>query len=91
MPKEVKNERLSRLFAAQDPVTEEVSRGYLGRQVEVLFEKEHQPGVLEGRAPTNKIVRVKGEKRHLGEILSVKITNTSMYILKGDIGTEVRH
>jgi tRNA-2-methylthio-N6-dimethylallyladenosine synthase len=91
VPKEVKSERLTRLFDTQDPITERISHSYLGKRIEVLFEKIHSPGVLEGRTPTNKIVRAKGEESNLGEILPVKITKTSMYILEGEIETEVRH
>ncbi len=90
VPREVKSERLSRLFATQDPITEEISRGYLHRTVEVLFERMHPSGMLEGRTPTNKIVRVRGEESRLGGVFPVRITRTSMYILEGEI-TEVMH
>ena len=91
VPKEVKSERLTELFATQDPITERISKSYLNQRVEVLFDRLHSEGVLEGRTPTNKIVRVKGDEEKLGEILPVKIKKTSMYILEGEIETEVSH
>ncbi len=91
VPKEVKSERLTRLFETQDPITERISHSYLNRTVEVLFDRVHSSGLLEGRTPTNKIVRARGERGHLGGILPVRIKKTGMYILDGDIETEVRH
>ncbi len=91
VPKEVKGERLTRLFETREPITGRRSHGDLNKGVDVLFEKVHQPGLLEGRTPTNKIVRARGDEKHLGEILPVRIKKTGMYILEGDIETEVRH
>ncbi len=91
VPGEAKASRLTRLFEVQDAITEEISRGYLNRSEKVLFEKVNSSGMLEGRTPTNKIVRARGDQGLVGEILPVRITRASMYILEGEIETEVRH
>ncbi len=84
VPSEVKGRRLTRLLELQDGITEEMSRAYQGKVLDVLFHR-WENGVLEGRTRTNKIVTVPGDKGHLGTIKKVKIGETRMYQLLGTL------
>jgi len=84
VPLSEKGRRLSQLLQLQDRITEEVSRTYQGKELDVLF-YSWRDGVLEGRTRTNKIVTVLGDKRHLGDIKKVKIEETRMYQLLGTL------
>jgi ribosomal protein S12 methylthiotransferase len=89
VPQELKNERLERLMAVQQPISARKNKQNLGQIVEVLIEQENpQTGELLGRcqrfAPeVDGVVYVKGEA-HLGSIVPVKITATDVYDLYGE-------
>jgi ribosomal protein S12 methylthiotransferase len=89
VPPELKNERLERLMAVQQPISAQKNQQNLGQIVEVLIEQENpQTGELLGRskrfAPeVDGVVYVKGEA-HLGSIIPVKITATDVYDLYGE-------
>lgn len=89
VPSELKNERLERLMAVQQPISARKNQQNLGQIVEVLIEQENpQTGDLIGRskrfAPeVDGVVYVKGEA-HLGSIIPVKITATDVYDLYGE-------
>lgn len=87
VPLEVKKERLKRLLKLQDSITEALSKSYIGKTVEVLFDS-WVDGTLEGRTRTFKIVKARGDKSKLGYILKVRITNAKMYELEGEIVKE---
>ena len=84
VPLAVKGRRLSQLLQLQDGITEELSRSYQGKVMDVLFH-DWREGVLEGRTRTNKIVTVPGNREHLGTIKRVRIGETRMYQLLGTL------
>lgn len=89
VPQELKNERLERLMAIQQPISERKNKQNLGQIVDVLIEQENpQTGELIGRSPrfapeVDGVVYVRGEA-HLGSIVPVKITATDVYDLYGE-------
>ncbi len=86
VPLEIKKERLKILLEIQDRITEELSNSYVGKEVEVLLDEfDEKEGELTGRTRTFKIVKVKGDKSLLGNIVKIKITEAKMYELKGKI------
>lgn len=86
IPLQVKKERLKRLLEVQDEITQKMSKSYIGRVVDVLFEDfDEENGELLGRTRTFKMVKVKGDKSHLGNIVKIKITDAKMYELRGEM------
>ncbi len=84
VPTSEKGRRLTHLLQLQDRITEEVSRTYQGKVLDVLF-YDWKDGMLEGRTRTNKIVSVPGERKHLGTVKKVRIGETRMYQLLGTL------
>lgn len=87
VPLEVKKDRLNRLLEKQDAITERLSKAYIGKVVDVLFDS-YEDGWLIGRTRTFKIVKAKGDKSKLGYILKVRIVDAKMYELTGEIVRE---
>jgi ribosomal protein S12 methylthiotransferase len=86
VPGEIKEERRQRLMEKQQRISLERNQAFIGRNLEVLFEGVGQ-GVSVGRsyrdAPEiDGIVLVEG-KMPVGRIVSVSITNASVYDLSG--------
>ncbi len=82
----IKKERLKKLLETQDRITEKLSKNYVGKIVDVLFEGfDEEKGKLFGRTRTFKMVKVKGDKSYLGNIVKIKITDAKMYELRGEM------
>ncbi|MGB9667909.1 MAG: tRNA (N6-isopentenyl adenosine(37)-C2)-methylthiotransferase MiaB [Thermosulfidibacteraceae bacterium] len=90
VPPQIKKERLKRLLQKQDKITEKLSKAYIGKTVDVLFDT-YEDGILIGRTRTFKIVKASGDKSKLGYILKVKIKDAKMYELIGEIVKEVQN
>ncbi len=88
VPEEVKAERLSRVHALQERITEEVLRGYVGSEVEVLVEgrSETNPELFTGRTRTNCVVNFSApEGAELkGALVCVLIKDVGKHTLKGE-------
>jgi tRNA-2-methylthio-N6-dimethylallyladenosine synthase len=79
-------ERHRRLLERVNQISAARYRHMIGRQVEILVEgpSRKNPARLEGRTRCNKIVVFEGAERHCGQLLTVKITRSSLCTLYGD-------
>ncbi len=93
VPDEVKRRRNNELLAIQNAISEEDSRPFLGRTVEILVEgpskaasKRPQGDTLQlaGRTVCDRIVVFEGHRRLVGTILPVRITQTNAFTLSGE-------
>lgn len=88
--KDVKMQRLRFLQSVQERHTLEKNRSMLGSVTKILVEglSRNNQGDLTGRTSTNKIVNVRGGVDVIGKIESVKITETYMHSLRGELGSQ---
>jgi tRNA-2-methylthio-N6-dimethylallyladenosine synthase len=86
VPQELKEERNYRLLAVVNEVGRRRYEQYVGRRVRVLVEgpSRRNAARLEGRTGTNKLVVFEGSRRHLGEVLEMKVVRTGNFTLYGD-------
>lgn len=80
----VKKERITRLVALQNRISDEISAGYLNRTEEILAEDSPREGVLVGRTDSGRLVSFHGEKSLIGSFLNVKITSNKASALFGE-------
>ncbi len=79
-----------RLYRLNDLVNEGYGRGnkrFLGQTVKVLIEgySKNQNDILMGYTENNKLVNVIGDKKYIGEIVDVEITDAKTWSLDGKI------
>jgi len=86
LPDEVKEARNQDLLAVLDEIAARKGRALLGQTVEILVEgpSKTNDARLSGRTRTNKIVIFEGDDRHRGQLLPVKITETTGFTHYGD-------
>ncbi|HEU5138562.1 MAG TPA: tRNA (N6-isopentenyl adenosine(37)-C2)-methylthiotransferase MiaB [Bacillales bacterium] len=91
IPMEVKKERLQRLNRLCNKISAKKNAVLEGQVVEVLVEGESKknPDVLSGHTRTNKVVNFRGPKSLIGELVSVRVTNTKTWTLDGEWQTAV--
>jgi tRNA-2-methylthio-N6-dimethylallyladenosine synthase len=77
LPDDVAHARLEGLIALHREIQAEISRGEVGRVVEVLVEKEGKRGGLQGRTESNKVVTFEGDAALIGSFLEVRLTGTT--------------
>ncbi|MBN2568912.1 MAG: tRNA (N6-isopentenyl adenosine(37)-C2)-methylthiotransferase MiaB [Deltaproteobacteria bacterium] len=84
---DIKTKRLSSLQLLQGRHTLENNRAMLGEVTEILVEgfSKNDQDELMGRTRTNKIVNIRGNSNLIGRELKVKITETFMHSLKGEL------
>ena len=83
---DIKNERLQRLNELVNKYANLNNQKYLNKEVEVLLEdKSNKDGYLMGYTDTMKLVNVKCDESHLGEIVKVKITSVKTWSLDGEL------
>jgi tRNA-2-methylthio-N6-dimethylallyladenosine synthase len=96
VPAEIKQKRNMELLAVQEKVSDEISRGFLGKEVKVLVEglskKPHLNAAgsgdnpqLVGRTATDHIVVFNGPESLAGRFVKVKIAKTSPLTLFGQL------
>ena len=86
VPEEVKDVRLQRLLALTREQTRHAMESQIGKVVEVLVEKESRDaGDMAGRTADFKIVHIKGQKRQIGHIMPVRITEAYGQSLRGEL------
>ena len=86
VPDQAKSARLSRLQSLLDEQKSAFNAGFLGREVEVLFDgKGRKPGQLVGRSPYLQPVHATGEPGLIGQLVDVEITGVGPNSLEGDI------
>lgn len=85
IPEEVKIRRLNELISLQNELSAERNRLCEGKEYEVLLEgvSKRSREQLFGRTEQNKVVIVDRGKHHIGDIVRVKITESSSATLKG--------
>jgi tRNA-2-methylthio-N6-dimethylallyladenosine synthase len=84
---EVKRDRIARLIAVQEECSAAANRKLVGRRVEVLVEgvSKTDPGILAGRARTNKLVHFPGSAVLAGSLVWVEIGESHPWTLYGKV------
>lgn len=84
---EVKHKHFDQLKALIDELSEKRAKTYLGKTVEVLFERvsEKDPHRISGYDAHNKLVHVLGDESLIGTIRKVKIIESHTYSLIGEL------
>ena len=87
LSEEVKSERLQRLNELVNKYSKEANDRYLGKIVPVLLEgvSEKDDECLMGYTDTMKLVNVKCDKKLIGNIVDVKITDVKTWSMDGEI------
>lgn len=87
LSEEVKSERLQRLNELVNKYSKEANDRYLGKIVPVLLEgvSEKNDECLMGYTDTMKLVNVKCDKKLIGNIVNVKITDVKTWSMDGEI------
>ena len=87
IPYEIKQNRIKRLIARQNEITEEISKDYVGNVYEILVEglQEKKNGYVVGRTESGRLVSAKGDDSMIGEFNNVKITAVKNAQLLGEI------
>jgi tRNA-2-methylthio-N6-dimethylallyladenosine synthase len=86
VPESVRATRLATVLSLQDELSLERNQAWIGRQVEVLVDRElskRDSGLAAGRTPQNKIVHFGGGQVVEGNLTSVQITAATSHHLKG--------
>lgn len=87
IPYEIKQNRIKRLIARQNEITEEISKDYVENVYEILVEgmQEKKNGYVVGRTESGRLVSAKGDESMIGEFKTVKITAVKNAQLLGEI------
>lgn len=87
IPYEIKQNRIKRLIARQNEITEEISKDYVGNVYEILVEglQEKKNGYVVGCTESGRLVSAKGDESMIGEFKNVKITAVKNAQLLGEI------
>lgn len=87
IPYEIKQNRIKRLIARQNEITEEISKDFVGNVYEILVEgmQEKKTGYVVGRTESGRLVSAKGDESMIGEFKKVKITAVKNAQLLGEI------
>ena len=86
-PHEVKLKRLQRLQATLDDSVRAISASRLGSVQRILVEgnARKDESELMGRTECNRVVILKGQPRLIGQMVDVRITETSQRSLRGEV------
>lgn len=86
VPRQAKEERLARLIALQDQITEEQLERYVGTEQTILIEGEHakHKNLWSGRTDGFRPVSVHQEGIRIGDMIDVRITGHKGHWLLGD-------
>jgi len=82
---EVKIRRLNELIALQNELSSEANQRCIGKEYDILIEgvSKRSKDQLFGRTEQNKVVIIDRRNHHIGDIVRVKITESSSATLKG--------
>lgn len=88
-PKE-KNARFQELVKTLEEVIEPINQTLVGKTFPVLVEtiSEKNPDMLSGYTEHNKLVHFKGDTSLIGQIVNVKIIDSRLYYLNGELVNE---
>jgi tRNA-2-methylthio-N6-dimethylallyladenosine synthase len=86
VPDPVKEARNRDLLELVNKWAKRRAEPFVGQEVEILCEgpSKTNPNRLTGRTRGNKIVVFEGARRHIGEVMKVRITRSTGYTLYGD-------
>ncbi|WP_123053814.1 tRNA (N6-isopentenyl adenosine(37)-C2)-methylthiotransferase MiaB [Clostridium sp. JN-1] len=86
IPEDIKHERFERLVKVINESCSKKNAEYEGRVEEILVEgfSKNDINKLTGRTRTGKLVNFTGNKEHIGELVSVKITKAKSFSLEGE-------
>jgi tRNA-2-methylthio-N6-dimethylallyladenosine synthase len=86
IPQDVREERNYALLETVNEIAAKRYKNFVGQQTEILVEGPSRKNSerLTGRTRCNKIVIFDGDKRHLGQVMDVKIIRASNFTLYGD-------
>ena len=87
VPFEEKNDRLHRLNLLINKYSKEANDKYLGKVVPVLVENisEKDESKVMGYTDTMKLVNVSADKKYIGQIINVRITDVKTWSMDGEI------
>lgn len=88
-PKE-KNQRFQELVKTLEEVIDPINKTLVGKVFPVLVESisEKNADMLSGYTEHNKLVHFKGDKSLIGNIVNIKITESHLYFLNGELVNE---
>lgn len=88
-PKE-KNQRFQELVKTLEEVIDPINKTLVGKVFPVLVESisEKNADMLSGYTEHNKLVHFKGDKSLIGNIVNIKITESRLYFLNGELVNE---
>jgi len=86
VPDEIKEQRHARILEEINAIGRRRYAEQAGRTLEILVEgpSRNNPARMMGRTRCNKIVLFDGSRRHLGQLMDVKITRAGSFTLYGD-------
>jgi len=85
LPNSVKSERSHKLLALSDEMSAEFLQKYVGKTVEVLYEKSFDEGVYEGHTSNYMKVHGKSPEDVTNRIVQTKITHTEGEVVFGEV------
>ena len=84
--REEKQIHFDRLVEAQNRISEEKHKEYIGSTARVLIDgKDREDSVLTGRTSGGRLVRVSEEESLIGTFVDVKITDCNTWALRGEL------
>ena len=84
IPRAVRSDRLTRLFAEQEPIARERAAAYLGRTERVLVRSVSEAGIADSVTKSGKLVRFTAGGALPGDTVEVKITAAASYELTAE-------
>ena len=84
IPKEIAKQRLQKLQSLQKEILEKKSIQQIGKTFKVLIE-EYNDGFIMGRSDNSYLVKAKGDKSLVGKIVEIKITESHLNRLNGEL------
>lgn len=89
VPEEVSKERIIRLVDLVNSQTRELSKGYVGRTIEILCEDyDKKRGMYLGRDEYGRMGYFATGRSRIGEFVKIKVSETSGVSLAGELITE---
>jgi tRNA-2-methylthio-N6-dimethylallyladenosine synthase len=85
VPDDVGQARLERLIATHREIQAEIYRAEVGREVEVLVEKEGRRGGVQGRTESNKVVTFDAPASLIGSFAEVRLLSTTGATFAGEM------
>ena len=82
-PKEEKNRRFDKLCAAQNAISEEIHKGYIGKTLRCLVDGREE-SLLTARTEGGRLVRFPGAEALIGTYQNITITGANTWSLTGE-------